>query len=117
LDTDAVASNAMNLVDGLSHHLPYIYHAWEPRLNYGNLREEVLHCADTESTVRPQHILEAVCKLRTKKLPDVTKIANAGSFFKNLVVNREASTIFINSTQISKHILRLIAIASWPLVG
>lgn len=38
--------------------------------------------------VTPQSIYQAVCEVRRSKLPDVTEIPNAGSFFKNPIVSK-----------------------------
>ncbi len=36
-----------------------------------------------------QYVFDAVCRLRRKKLPNLEKIGNAGSFFKNPIVSEE----------------------------
>ncbi|MFR9504437.1 MAG: UDP-N-acetylmuramate dehydrogenase [Rikenellaceae bacterium] len=54
-----------------------------PKLGYGDVVKEV--AARTEVTLR--NIREAICAIRTAKLPDTSKVGNAGSFFKNPVVD------------------------------
>lgn len=55
----------------------------EPRLDYGNLRTAV-HGVPTPSSIR-----EAVIAIRRQKLPEVTELGSAGSFFKNPVISSE----------------------------
>ncbi|ENC9774173.1 TPA: UDP-N-acetylmuramate dehydrogenase [Citrobacter koseri] len=56
---------------------------WQPVLTYGDLvRLE-------PETVTPQQVFDAVCHMRTTKLPDPKVNGNAGSFFKNPVVAAE----------------------------
>jgi UDP-N-acetylmuramate dehydrogenase len=60
---------------------------FRPRLDFAGLREE-LAAADI---VRPSalDVSDAVIRLRRRKLPDPAAIGNAGSFFKNPVVNAD----------------------------
>jgi len=58
-----------------------------PRLDYGDVAREV--AARGGATLR--NIREAVCAIRRAKLPDPAVQGNAGSFFKNPVVARDAA--------------------------
>jgi len=49
----------------------------ELRLDYGHLRTEI------EGEPTPQKVREVVVRIRRKKLPEVSEIGSAGSFFKN----------------------------------
>lgn len=59
-------------------------HSHEPRLDYRGVREE-LAALGREAT--PAGIAAAVARLRARKLPDPGLIPNAGSFFKNPLVD------------------------------
>lgn len=58
-----------------------------PNLGYGDVIREV------EALGGPtlQNIRAAICKIRRSKLPDTAELGNAGSFFKNPVVDRAAA--------------------------
>ncbi len=56
---------------------------WQPKLTYGDLTR--LDAA----TVTPRQIFESVCAMRRSKLPDPAKTGNAGSFYKNPIVDAQ----------------------------
>lgn len=54
---------------------------WEPILSYGSLINL------DPKTVTPRQIFEEVCAIRSQKLPNPDEWGNAGSFFKNPVID------------------------------
>ncbi|WP_226574612.1 UDP-N-acetylmuramate dehydrogenase [Mangrovibacter yixingensis] len=54
---------------------------WVPLITYGDLTQLA------KDSVTPQQIFDAVCHMRRTKLPDPAIQGNAGSFFKNPVVD------------------------------
>lgn len=60
----------------------------EPVLEYAGMREE-LAAMGVRDKPSPAQVSEAVVRLRTRKLPDPAITPNAGSFFKNPIVQRE----------------------------
>lgn len=54
-----------------------------PRLGYGDVEREV----EARGGVTLRNIREAICAIRRAKLPDPSVMGNAGSFFKNPVVD------------------------------
>ncbi|MBR6814581.1 MAG: UDP-N-acetylmuramate dehydrogenase [Alistipes sp.] len=59
----------------------------QPNLAYGDLKAETEKRGD--ATLR--NIRDAVCAIRRSKLPDTAILGNAGSFFKNPIVEREVA--------------------------
>ncbi|HEX4853820.1 UDP-N-acetylmuramate dehydrogenase [Arenimonas sp.] len=57
----------------------------ELRLDYAGVKEEL--AAMGVATPRAVHVAEAISRLRTRKLPNPALLGNAGSFFKNPVVD------------------------------
>ncbi|MBT9483445.1 UDP-N-acetylmuramate dehydrogenase [Sediminibacterium sp.] len=53
-------------------------------ISYGNIEQELMNMNVKQLTI--QSIADAVIRIRQRKLPDPTKIGNAGSFFKNPII-------------------------------
>jgi UDP-N-acetylmuramate dehydrogenase len=61
----------------------------ELRLDYAGVPEEL--AAMRIEKPRAVHVAEAICRIRSRKLPDPAVLGNAGSFFKNPVLSAAAA--------------------------
>ena len=59
----------------------------KPNTNYKVLREYLLQKEITNPSIK--NISNAVAEIRRSKLPDILKVGNAGSFFKNPIVSED----------------------------
>lgn len=64
-----------------------------PKLGYGDVEREVA----TRGGATLRNIREAICAIRRSKLPDTAVLGNAGSFFKNPVVEASVAEALLAS--------------------
>jgi UDP-N-acetylmuramate dehydrogenase len=60
--------------------------AWHARLKYADLAKQFI---ESNSSPSAKQIFDAVCAIRSKKLPDPAVIGNVGSFFQNPIVGNQ----------------------------
>ncbi|HUH59143.1 MAG TPA: UDP-N-acetylmuramate dehydrogenase [Candidimonas sp.] len=65
---------------------------WEPVLGYPDLQRHPL-VQEAGAAIQARQIFDAVCDIRQRKLPDPAVLGNAGSFFKNPVVDAQAYAV------------------------
>jgi UDP-N-acetylmuramate dehydrogenase len=68
-----------------------LHRTFKPKLDYKGLGEELSLMGIDAPTAK--QVSEAVIRIRQRKLPDPASIGNAGSFFKNPVVNQETANL------------------------
>ncbi len=61
----------------------------QPKLEYGHIKEAVMHACPPETELTPAAIRKVIIKTRKEKLPEPSVTGSAGSFFKNPVMDRE----------------------------
>ena len=71
------------IVTKVAFKIPKVWHA---RLQYADLK---MQFAESNSSPSAKQIFDAVCTIRSKKLPDPAVIGNAGSFFQNPIVDND----------------------------
>lgn len=59
---------------------------WSPKLSYGDVLERVKALLGNDE-LAVHHVAQAIIEIRSSKLPDPKKLGNAGSFFKNPIVD------------------------------
>ena len=69
--------------------------AWQARLHYADLANYFSEAGNPLPSA--QEIFDAVCQIRSKKLPDPKVIGNAGSFFQNPLVGTDQYAQLIKS--------------------
>ena len=79
---------------------------WQARLNYGDVAQHL--ATKNISLPRPIDVSDAIISIRQNKLPDPAVIGNAGSFFKNAIVNAELRNALLASYP---------AMVSYPIEG
>jgi len=78
-------ASASLLITAVTFRLPK---RWQPMLAYAGLAEEL--ATRTSGEIHPTDVSDAVIAVRQRKLPDPATLGNAGSFFKNPLVDAAA---------------------------
>lgn len=80
------------IVVGVSFALPTKH---DVQINYAGIVDELAGMG--VATPAPFHVAEAVVRLRTRKLPDPAVIGNAGSFFKNPLIDAQQAAALVHA--------------------
>jgi UDP-N-acetylmuramate dehydrogenase len=77
---------------------------WQPITRYTELAQELADRGCSDATPTPLQVSDAVIALRQRKLPDPTELGNAGSFFKNPVIEaNQCGTLLANHPAMPHH--------------
>ncbi len=76
-----------------------------PQLHYADLIDRVAARCNSANECTPslKIIREVICEVRREKLPDTSVMGNAGSFFKNPVVNRDLAQSLLSQYPAMPH--------------
>ncbi len=79
-----------------------LYEDAEPELDYGHVREAVKerYGTDDPSSLQPSMIREVVTDIRRGKLPEVSELGSAGSFFRNPYVDAKTLEAIRDKAQV-----------------
>jgi UDP-N-acetylmuramate dehydrogenase len=66
-----------------------------PRIDYGDIKTALQRAGVAEDRITAAEVARAVIQIRSSKLPDPAVIGNAGSFFKNPVVDQATADALI----------------------
>lgn len=72
------------------------------KIEYGNLKEEVFRITD-KNIPDIADVRQAVINIRKSKLPEPDEIGNAGSFFKNPIIDKEHFDQLISKNPVMAH--------------
>jgi UDP-N-acetylmuramate dehydrogenase len=75
---------------------------------YADLKTELTNRSIVPETATPMQVSDAVCAVRTRKLPDPAQLGNAGSFFQNPIIS---STLAASLKE------QYPAMPQWPVIA